>query len=181
LAIADTNRSEPRTAWCCYGLFDVISASWKVTTNSTERGENLKTIFRIAGVLLFLGCGGSEKDFAPNFVGLWNGTSTATINGQTASASGYTHISATGTNAIKVGDFCGNGDGPAGTVTSDSAFTVAGISCPPGPVGSCSSVVLNVSGGGGTLNGNTLTLSGSGTLSGCGTTYSYGLTFTGTR
>jgi hypothetical protein len=132
-------------------------------------------------ICLATGCDGSEKDYAGNFVGLWTGTSTVTVNGQIGTTNGYTHINETGTNSIKVGDLCIDGDGPNATVNSASSFTVGGMSCPPGTVGSCSSVVLSLSGGGGTLNGNTLTISGTGTLSGCGSTYTYALTFTGTK
>jgi hypothetical protein len=134
------------------------------------------------------GCGGSGSSGGSGsngvdtsqLVGLWNGTITVSVNGQSNTGNSYTHISNSGTaGEIVVGDVCGDGSGPNATVTSPTGFSVHAMNCPAASLGTCSSVVLAVTGGNGSVSGGTLTLNASGTIGGCGQTFSYTLSFNG--
>src|SRR3954470_177766 len=125
-----------------------------------------------ATLIAVAACGGSD-DHAngidlSRFVGLWNGTSTVVVNGQTASAAGFTHITATG-NDLTIGDVCPNGTGPGATATSATAFSIHAFACPAASTSSCSSVVLSTTGGEGSVSATTLTMTFPGTVVGCGT------------
>ena len=124
------------------------------------------------------GAGGGAVDVS-GLVGLWNGTATITLNGQTSSATNaYTHITAQGTE-LTIGDFCFDGTGPAATATKSTEFTVHAISCPPATVGNCNSVILGVASGSGSLSGATLTMNTTGTIAGCGVSTAYTFSFSG--
>ena len=139
----------------------------------------------LAAMLVALaGCGGSDNNGngidLSRFVGLWNGTSVVTANGQTTSASGFTHITANGSD-LSIGDVCANGTGPGATPTSATAFSIHAYACPPIATTSCSSVVLSTTGGTGSVSGTTLTMTLPGTVAGCGTTGTFSIAFTGAK
>ncbi len=133
-------------------------------------------------LLLLAACGGGDAGGGAvdvsGLVGLWNGTGTITANGQSTTANAYTHITAQGTE-LMIGDFCFDGTGPRATATKSTEFTVHSISCPPGPAGTCSSVVLTVTSGSGTLSGGTLNMNTAGTIAGCGLNATYTFSFSG--
>lgn len=113
------------------------------------------------------------------FVGLWNGTLTTTVNGQTTSNAAYTHITANGSD-LTIGDVCGSA-GPTATATSPTAFSIHPYVCPAIATTICNSVVVTTTGGGGSLSGTTLTLTLPGTVAGCSQTAAFTISFTGTR
>jgi hypothetical protein len=132
-------------------------------------------------LLACIACGGGGDEIdASRFVGLWNGTTTATVGSQSATTTGYTHISANGAE-LHVGDVCANGDGPSASVTGPNTFTVHGYTCPASATSTCGSVVLQITSGNGALSGSTLNLSGVGTITGCGSSFPFAMSFSGTR
>jgi hypothetical protein len=127
-------------------------------------------------------CGSSDTDWAPAFVGTWTGTTTYTVNGQSASGAGQVVVTESGTNQLSVSDVCSGGGGTlTATVTSATTATTTAYSCPAVASGSCSSVVQNIAAGSGSLSGATLSLSATGTLVGCGQTIPYQVTFSGQK
>jgi len=142
------------------------------------------------GVLatLAVGCGGGDgsthlqhptldQDYAGNFAGMWDGSVTVVISGQTRTTTGSQQIDRTGFNRVSSTGVCPGLDGPAGL---DSATTLSmdPVSCPPSNQ-SCGPVTLRYESGIGNLVQDTLTLTLTGTASGCGQSLRFTATFTG--
>ena len=142
------------------------------------------------GVLatLAVGCGGGDgsthlqhptldQDYAGNFAGIWDGSVTVVISGQTRTTTGSQQIDRTGFNRVSITGVCPGLDGPAGL---DSATTLSmdPVSCPPSNQ-SCGPVTLRYESGIGNLVQDTLTLTLTGTASGCGQSLRFTATFTG--
>jgi hypothetical protein len=93
----------------------------------------------VAAVVLG-GCGNGTgtmdsgtTDWAPDFVGTWNGTTTTMASGQTTALAGYVVITSPGVNALTIGHACPDGlntSGPPATVVADRQFNVEAYSCP---------------------------------------------------
>src|SRR5690349_12393303 len=131
----------------------------------------------VAAVSFLLGgCGGDsngttlpsdtlDHDASALFEGRWLGTLIVSTGGQTQSVSSELDVSVAGRNTLGFPGFCGDGGGPTARVTSDSAFTIAGHSCPI-PTSSCT-VTWQIRGGSGSLSAGTIHLSADGPASGC--------------
>ena len=140
--------------------------------------------------LVLAACGGDDDDSTPAvtdhsamFVGRWDGTSSMTLGGESATAPGaYTRITRLGTNSINVAEFCNDGTGPSAVVTSSTAFRTSSFTRPPVAVEGCSAVTLVINQGGtGNLANGQVTVSVTGSASGCGYTFPFSLTFNGTK
>ncbi len=120
----------------------------------------LKTILLAAALLSACGNAAKGTDFAQNFVGTWNGTTTLNVNGQSQpGGSILIAISETGTNGLTIGAICPDllhSVGPHGTADTATAFTIEPYDCPVTGGGACSSIVENLTGGSGNLAGATL-------------------------
>jgi len=132
-------------------------------------------------------CATTTTDWAPSFVGSWNGSRTMVYGGQSSTVPDFLTVSATGTSWLKVGHACpANTDatvGPPATIVSATSFTVGAYTCPTvTTVDGCSTFVHALSEGQGSLRGPTLTVIELGTVTCAGNkALSYTSTFTGTR
>jgi hypothetical protein len=149
---------------------------------SADKKSATRNVIIVLCLSVAMACGGSDSSGGnldtSGLIGLWSGSTTVSVNGQTATSTAYTHISGAGSD-LTIGDVCGNGTGPSATASSATQFTIHPFSCPPGVLGSCSSVVLSVSGGNGSLSSGTLTVSMSGAATGCNASYPFTFSFSG--
>ena len=139
----------------------------------------------IAGLIA---CGGSNgengsgnTDYAMGTDGHFVGSSTLSVDGQTATASGDVHVAYLAKNLVRIHDVCADASGPSASVGPGGSLSIEPGHCPPGTVGTCSSVTLAVSSGSGSLTTGNMTLHLVGTFAGCGESYPFTLDFSGTR
>ena len=116
-------------------------------------------------IALSSGCGRSAGQSAGGgsaFLGLWYGLGTRTdtaLDGTTGSSTEgkrFTIVSA-GPNSLRLPQFCSESDpGPGANVNTDAQFTIQPYSCSIG--GTACTGTMNIEGGTGTLQGDTLTV-----------------------
>ena len=112
-------------------------------------------------------CGSDEPDYAPLFAGSWYGQANYTFTGQGGTSTDTQQVQqpivVLGKNHLRLAQYCSGSDpGPEADVTSPTQFQVRSYSCTIA-VGACQAT-LTVTGGDGTLSGQTLTINFQGTL-----------------
>jgi len=136
---------------------------------------------------LAIGCGGGngsrlqhpalDQDYTGHFAGIWDGSATVLIAGQTRTATGSQRIDRAGFNRLSVAQVCTGVDGAAG-VDSATTFSMDPVTCAPVSQ-SCGPVTIRYESGIGNLAQDTLTMTLNGTASGCGQSLGFTVTFTG--
>jgi len=136
---------------------------------------------------LAIGCSGGDgsrlqhpaldQDYAGHFAGIWDGSATVQIAGQTRTATGSQRIDRAGFNRLSVAQVCTGVDGAAG-VDSVTTFSMDPVTCAPVSQ-SCGPVTIRYESGIGNLAQDTLTMTLNGTASGCGQSLGFTVTFTG--
>lgn len=121
-----------------------------------------------------------DADYAPNFTGVWFGTLTITVAGETLPSSVYLPIEATGENRLVLREMCPDGGDAQAVVTSPSTFRMNAVTCAPSAVTGCAAVTLQYTQRTATLTSGTLELPVAGTMSGCGQRFSFTGQFIGT-
>jgi len=127
------------------------------------------------------------EDFAPHFTGTWIGNLTVSAPAYALSETDPASLRVTSSarNKLNLVDVCGNG-----VPALASFFAVASApkpeptttTCPPISVQGCSSVVLTLNSGGGTVDGlGNLTVNLYGTARGCGLEFEMDLEFEASR
>jgi hypothetical protein len=139
---------------------------------AAKRGLSIR--LAVVGFLILGGCGtstslpdaGSPSDA---FVGNWKGTTTITAGGETSTYDqGSIGITAAGPDSIDVG-LCVNGSPSVATLMTATTVTLESSDCGAMTFnGHCAATDVSITGGTGTLNGATLTMTIEGTASGCG-------------
>jgi hypothetical protein len=119
-----------------------------------------------------------DADYAGSFVGVWNGTGTTVMAGQTDTSSGYQEITRTGFNTLSITEVCPGVNGVAG-LDSPTTFSMDPQVCAPVSE-PCGPVTVSYRSGTGVLAQDTLTLTLHGTAAGCGRSYTFTATFVGT-
>src|SRR5882724_211278 len=163
---------------------------YKKLASARPRGENMRTgTFAAVAVLstLAIGCSGGDgsrlqhpaldQDYAGHFAGIWDGSATVQIAGQTRTATGSQRIDRAGFNRLSVAQVCTGVDGAAG-VDSVTTFSMDPVTCAPVSQ-SCGPVTIRYESGIGNLAQDTLTMTLNGTASGCGQSLGFTVTFTG--
>ena len=119
-----------------------------------------------------------DRDYTDAFVGLWSGSATLVIAGQTQVEQGTQAITRTGFNTLGIAELCSGVDGVAG-LDSATTFSVDPLTCAPVSE-PCGSVTIAYRSGTGAVSQGTLTLELRGNASGCGQSYDFTLAFLGT-
>src|SRR5467141_2037040 len=114
----------------------------KVCVRSSARRKMRTGTFAAVAVLstLAIGCGGGngsrlqhpalDQDYTGHFAGIWDGSATVLIAGQTRTATGSQRIDRAGFNRLSVAQVCTGVDGAAG-VDSATTFSMDPVTCAP--------------------------------------------------
>lgn len=116
----------------------------------------------------------------PALNGSWNGTATATIQGDPPYSYQARLVIAVSGNTASVADVCPNGDGSFVTTGSGESATWTGsLLCSTVALTGCSTVAFTYTSGSVSLNGGTLSAAGQGSGTGCGLTKPFTMSFSG--
>ena len=119
-----------------------------------------------------------DQDYTASFAGLWSGTATLVMAGQSQVSYGMQLITRTGFNTLGIAEMCQGVDGAAG-LDSATTLSIDPLTCAP-TAEPCGPVTVAYRSGTGALSQGTLTLALQGNASGCGRSYEFTLTFVGT-